>query len=564
MLRIPGWVSMVVVSVASVAQTPDGLPVEHVLRIAPGSFVDLDSGMQLPSRQVPRHTADLTFDRDGAGFFALPFHGAQRAAADATAPGDDWSPERQRLGRRDTAPRTWFVRTDRGSIARVTLTVVDPYSTASAVLQWAIAPAGMAQFEPGPRRVRARWDGEQQDTLLFTWEGEAKSWLVEHESGGTVQKHTVARGEVRLPGLDPNASHRVRVRGLHAGGVVSLPTEVVQSGRTRPAARGIVAYGDNWYDATGGLSLRDGAAATEDADVVFYLYGVYVPGGGVQKLGTGEAVYAACAELPDRGYLPSHGRLDDHDVYAVRLPDGRCAKLWLAPQRGGDLRSGMDVHFTFLADGRRELLPRPANPRCERTAGGFELRWDEVPGADGYQVLTPGATEPTRVEVPRLLLAGLPPDAFHRVRISAVSAAGDESDPSSHDLHTFGDGYRVGSFRLDAGGQQGFDFAAGAPVARDAEADLRIANSAGGASSLSFATPAGGAPGRDAPFGSFAGAGALPFGERVDSDDRDEGAERFYVRTEEGGVASVRIVAREYPVVSFEYVYRLPAAAKKR
>lgn len=551
---------LLLLAAAAPAQMPEGVPVEHTLRIAPGAQVDLDTGFQLPAAKVKPYVADLCFDRDGEGFFLLPADAAQAAAGDAERPEADWSKERRRLGTRDSKPRTFFVRTDRGSIARVTLSIVDPYSTASAVLQWAVAPPALPVFLPGPTGLRARWEDK---TLLVSWQGDAPRWLIEVEANGQTQKSTSSTPTLRIDDLDPAGTCRVRVRGLYANSEVSLPSEVVQCGRTRPPIRKTTGYPDRWYQGAGGLSLSRGEVAGEDAEVVFYLYGVYVPGGGVQHLGSGVDCWRASSTLPETGYLPSHGRLDADDVLAVHLPDGRYARLWLEPVEDGDLRQGMDVHFAFLPDGRRELLAAPANLRSERLGGAIVLQWDAVPGAGSYRVLEPGKQRPVEVNVTRLELGGLQADSFQVVQVAAVVPSGEESDPVPFEVPVFGPGYRLGTFQLDAGGKGGFDFATGAPSA-GAAADLRITNSAGGASSLQFTSAGGIASGKDVPFGSFAAADRLSFGDRLDTDDRRRGDDLLFVRTAEGGIASVRITGRSYPNVEFRYVYRLPAGSKGR
>ena len=76
------------------------------------------------------------------------------------------------------------------------------------------------------------------------------------------------RRGIEIPDARGAGSCRVEVRGLRARGVVTLPASLVRFGVDQPARRGEVAFPDRWYDATGGLSLRRGEVATDDADVV--------------------------------------------------------------------------------------------------------------------------------------------------------------------------------------------------------------------------------------------------------------------------------------------------------
>jgi hypothetical protein len=96
--------------------------------------------------------------------------------------------------------------------------------------------------------------------------------------------------------------------------------------------------------------------------------------------------------------------------------------------------------------------------------------------------------------------------------------------------------------------------------ARDA-GELFISNSAGGASSLSITGRhgIGRPPGLE--WGEMPRPGATGWTERgneIRTDDRDPPSQRFWARSEEGGVASLRIVHANYPRVTFEYLYYKP------
>jgi hypothetical protein len=215
----------------------------------------------------------------------------------------------------------------------------------------------------------------------------------------------------------------------------------------------------------------------------------------------------------------------------------------------------MTVHYAFLADGRRHLLPAPGGLRFEAKAGGVQVHWDAVAGARSYRVLAPGKTEPTTVADPGILLAGLAADRMHALEVAAVGADGEVSDPLAGEVHTFGPGYRVGRFTLRAQ-DAGHRFADGTTVADGF--DLRIESSAGGASYLRFATPRGATRLEQAPFGDFTGADGASFGQTIEFDDDRPGSEIFVVRTGDGGHASVRVCHRDYPRIEFDYVLRLP------
>ncbi len=534
------------------AQEPDDLPTERVEIIPPGGLVDLDSGAVLPVAKLRVFEADLRFDRDGAGFFLQALRGAQPAmTGDASPDPDSWSTERVRITRRDSNSLLLFVKTDRG-VARVSLAVSDPYSTASAVLRWVVVPPADPVFLPPPTGLETHW---QDDKLHVSWDGVASRWLVE-VSGERVDKHMVQGRSIALEGLDPKGNYRIRVRGL-IGAAVSLPADVVQHGPRRPAVRQVTEFPGRWYDATGGLRLSTGEVAVEDAEVVFYLYGVYVPGGGVLKLGAGEGVYRATHALPPGPYPPSYGRLDERDVLAIELPDGRCGKLWLEPMDGDDLRSGMRVHSVFLPDGRRIMQPPITEAKSSVENGAVVLRWQAAADAENYRVAVNGGA-PIVTQETTARLAGLPRDALHSIDVSAVSRGGDVSEPVTIHVHTFGPDAVHGTAVLEAQ-NGGIVFRTGAMVPNGQPCDLAFVSSAGGAASVSFEGAAGVQPAAAFAFGDFTGIGEPGKVTRVHSDVRDPKSEHFYVHTADGGRASVRILQRGSPRTKIEFLW-LPKA----
>lgn len=535
-------------SAAAYAQQPDVLPTEHVAIIPPGGLVDLDTGCLLPQRDFRGMRADLRFDRDGAGFYLEPLAGGVPARVGDVEPGGDWQSGRVRIERRSDGFAVLFARTDHG-VARVQLLVADPYSTASAALRWSVVPPKHPVFLPPPTDLAARWEGQQ---LLVTWTGEQPLWLVEVHTGDKVQKLTAQQPSLRIDGLSTTEVHRILVRGVTAAHDVTLPGEVVQFGPRQQPKRGAVDYPARWYDQCGGLRLGDGSAAVEDAAVVFYLYGVTVPGGGVQKVGVGERAYVALSELPAGPYPPVHGRLDDGDVLAVQLPDGRYGKLWLQ-SANGDLRDGMRVHFAFLVDGRRQLLAAPAEPVAETKAGAVKLHWGASPSAVQYRVAIGGRAQPLLAANTEVLIGDLPPNRLFEAVITALGADGEESDGATVLLHTYGAGARLGQFRLEAQ-RGGFLFASAATVANVADADLALTGGAGGASVLRFDAGHGAASGGQLSFGEFPDEARLEFKPQLSSDSRQPDSDRFLVRTVDG-IAWVRIIERSWPEPKFEYVW---------
>ncbi len=546
-----GLLAVLALAGAAAAQL-DGLPTERVCLVPPGGFVDLDAGLVLPAARWQRVVADLQFGRDGVGLYLEPLAGGAVARVGQREPPPELTAERARFDMNTTAPVVAFVRTDQG-MARVECFVADTYATGSAVLRWVVVPPKNPVFLPPPTGLVAEWRG---DHLHVQWTGDQARWLVDVETGDTVRKETCAAPWIDLAGLDAKARHRVLVRGLGENHEVSLPGCVVQWGPRQPPVVGQVEFPDAWYGTTGGLRVTSGAVAREHAEVVFYLYGVFVPGGGVTRVGSGERAFAALSELPAGPFPPVYGRLDDDDVLVVCLADGRYAKLWLQPTTR-DLRSGMRVHFAFLPDGRRTLLAPPVELQAERAAAGTRLTWKASPGAVRYRIQIGDRPALETVELAQVV-ADLPANRVMQASVVAVGADGEVSGAAIATVLTYGPEVRHGFAVLEVYGG-GLDFAAGAVVARaDVEGgrrvDLAIVNSAGGASSLAFGGDV--AAGSKHGFGELPALAAVSFAQRIETDDRDPGSEHFYVRTAGGGLASVRIVGREFPRVKVEYVWR--------
>lgn len=538
-----------------VAQDGDGLPTEYVLQVPPGGHVDLDTGVILPGPAHRGFRADLVFGRDGEGFYLEPLVGGARSKPNDTEPPSELAKDRVRIRRDDAGALVMFVRTDRG-MARVQLMVVDPYSTASAALRWVVVPPKKPVFLPAPIDLQAAWRGA---SLELSWSGDEPRWLVEVRTGDAVRKLTVDAPRASVGGLDPKGVHHVVVRGMSAQNQPGMPAMVVQHGPRKPPEQGIVVYEDRWYDSSGGLSLNAGAVAGEQAEVVFYLYGVHVPGGGVLKLGNGgEDTFDALRELPAGPFPPTYGRLDERDVLVVQLADGRYGKLWLEPVKGDDVRSGMRVHFVFLPDGRRTLLPAPRELASARTANGTQLTWRASEGAVSYRVAVARGV-PREVEEATCVLNDLPPDRMVEVQVAAVAADGEQSAWVRLVVSTHALELRAGRGAVTAQ-DGGFVFATGERTAAGVPCDLQLVGGAGGAQSLTFGSASGGGAGiasaPNAAFGEFAAAERLEFVPQFDSRVDRVGADLFFVRCRDGSLACVRLLRRDWPTATFEYVWQ--------
>ena len=526
-----------------VAQTPDGLPELRHVTIAPGSSIDLDTGVVLPAGDHAQLRADLRFGRDGLGFYVQPLHDGMAAMANDWYPEGDWSKERLRVPRRSTDASCSFIKTDHG-VARVSLTIVDPYSTASGALSWTVVPLKDPVFLAAPTELRLQW---HEGKLLASWLGSTPRFLVEVVSGDERNKRICTINGCEFDGLAPDGVHTVRVRGMD-GSAISVPAEAVQHGANMSPVYAVTAYPDRWYDQESGLGLSAAADRGEAAEVVFYLYGVHVAGGGVQKLGCGRETFLATQELPTSGYLPSYARLDNDDVFAVRLPDGRRALLWLEASRDGDLRSGMNVHSVFMPDGRGELLvaPQPVVTTEQRVV---KLSWQPVVGAKAYEVRA-GEGKPELTKELSVTFAALPQDRMHAFTVRSWANDGGWSLPRTVYGHTFGPEAVLRRATLHAQ-KDALDFKSGDSVQ---QGDLALVGGAGGASYLRFGTPHGSCSNGGRAFGDFtelARGSDIHFG----SDARSADVDQFFVWSKDGGCACVRIVTRAWPDTVVEYIW---------
>ncbi len=530
-----------------------------------GAFVDLDSGVILPRARVGDLVADLRCGRDGGGLFVEGLRrGLQLAEFGLVSPkADGWQQERFRI-RRQAKLEPFFAVTDRG-VARVNVTVLDHYSAAPLALDWVIAPAAVAHFAPAPVDLTRRLDG---DELTLAWSDAATSWIVDvhgkdSETGApTVARHVVAEPKFALPGLGPEQSRRVLVRGITGFGesgdgptapATSLPAEFIVHGAPRPARRAVTEFHSGFYDRIGGLRLTgERPEPATAAEVVFFLYGVHVPGGGVARIGAGEHDYRRISKLPELPMPPVYDRLDANTVLAVELADGRCAKLWLEPIADDDLRAGMRVHSTFLADGRRAMQAPPRQVTAEMEDGVITVSWQPAPGAVEYRAEASGMN-PVNVRTTSARWPALA-DRLIDVRVVARSAIGEVSEPATTRVHTFGDGVQLRRATLTVG--TGIAFATGLALGRGRGADLTLIGGAGGSQVLNFRSTGSIHDADDRAFDDLSVLGEPEGGQRWSSDARRRGADRFYVHTENGGCASVRIVERGWPKTIIEYLYR--------
>jgi hypothetical protein len=172
-----------------------------------------------------------------------------------------------------------------------------------------------------------------------------------------------------------------------------------------------------------------------------------------------------------------------------------------------------------------------------------------------------GRERPLETKEPKLRLEGLAPERVYAVELRAVGSDGELSDPATVRVHTFGPGVVVGecTVRAQSGGVV---FATGAQVPDDQPCDLALVGGAGGSDLLRFAARGGMAAVGDREFGVFPKDQEVTLAADFDSDVRDRNADRFLVRTIDGGRAFVRIAGRGWPDTKLEYVLLPPPPRK--
>lgn len=558
------------------------MPYRQNARVAPGNYVDLDLAVMLSGPRARNIVADVRFDRDGGGFFVQAPLGAVVAKSQQSGPRADedeadktpieWGTGRLRLDTKGEHPRgTFFVRTNRMTVARLEVFISQLYATPCAVFTWVRRPESEPRVYAGPQKLVKRSSDAKTE---LNWEGKPGEAFVVEERVDAKKPilHRVNAPRFVVPPRDGAPDlRRFLVRRVLKGGAFSLGTPIAVATTHAPARRFTVDFPRNWHRQASGLDLRLECKCNGSADLVFYAYGVYAPQGGVQRLGKGAEVFQRAEVLPSEGYEPVYGRIDDGDVHAVQLADGRVAKIRIEQLENHTLHA-MRVHCAVLTHGGRSFLPRAQKVRFRpKGKDRLELRWSRVPGAVAYRVL-----ELEGDQARTWKLEGKPGEEqicvvgpFIRNRtydlaLRAIDAHGEESDDQVIRAPLFDARHRYGRVALNANGTRCFDFDAGKLEKLGvADGRLHITGSAGGASYLKFTAMAGIASGKSTRFGDFSAIEGLRFGEVHEYDSRLKGTYVFFVRCKNGGIASVRIARASYPNVELEYVLRSGDSERK-
>ncbi len=527
-MRIVFWIVLLTAAV-SAQDAPDAQAaverrvVRHTATVVAGQYVDLDSGTVLSRPQVGELKADLAFVGSG---HRLAWQLLTTAGDQTDVP----------LG----APFSFT--TDGGGAAELTSHPLGTQHPALSVITWSLLPGG-GEIPAIPTGVSMRWkDGH------YELDGLGPAWLVVAKAAGKSKEWIGSGGTLRVLELAANTPHRFEVSRVVAK-VASAPFVITCEPKPR-VVHAVVSFEGRWFQKTGGLRLDPPKAFCErDFDVEFFLYGIHVPGGGIQKMGKGTALFRELLTLPATRYLPAHSSIRHDTVFAVRTRDGRYAKLHLTGVNG-DIRNGMSVRIAYIASGGASLPEPPSNLTWKRVRDGVRFSWDSPTHAVGQYVLTIGSLQFTTKET-SLFVADLKADKTYTARLRADLASGASTGLISTELHTYPPSVTVGSFTINNSGES-FSFDTLQVVA--APGDMGITNSAGGASSLRITLPHGGLSSR--PYGDFTHDEPPSRKVNVNTDSRKPHTQSFLVRSAKGGLASVKIKTVDYPRVTFQYVFR--------
>ena len=427
-------------------------------------------------------------------------------------------------------------------------------------VELAVQHDGTASFGARPGGLKGRFTGE---SAQLSWAGDATARyrvMWERADGKrTAASQEVAGTSAEIKGLDAGHVYRIRVARLAKNGE-GEPAAISLLAAVAGVERRVVTFqrpsGHEYR-----INLREGTI-DEDADWIPYFWGMKTPaGGGIRFLGTGEAAFAAATELPEGGYAPRFDRFDDDWVYAIRLRDGRFAKVWVRPTH--DVRDSLTLEIVLLKGGGRTILAGPRDVKATWDGKKVKLSWKAV--AEKAEYIVSRIEEGGRVVVAKCAAPSVDiaaeANAFLAYSVTAV-IDGMETDASDRvEVTTFPSEFKIGRFRIAVHGES-FHFDR-MEAAKDEEGDLVITSSAGGASSLEIKGRHGIASGVPGGFGLLAGDSraakdGMKAGE-IETDDRRPATMSFALATSEGGFAHLRIIPSRtsfHDGVTFEYVYR--------
>ncbi|KAF0243491.1 MAG: hypothetical protein FD180_3381 [Planctomycetota bacterium] len=453
-------------------------------------YIDLDTGTVLSKARFETARAEWKLATTAEGQLQLaPCEGATIAAWDGRLGADGPEPDPATFkGEPVMVDRQISLagRTSEGRPCKVLVTPVWPASAAQLAplfslggprelqVEFAVAP-GAEWPAPAAKDVRAVF---AKGRGLVTWSGQGK-WRVDWFQAGAEKAEgsmVVEKGCGELKGLEEGKVYRVEIRPLGDSGVEGEPRAV-------PLFAGECSFLDFDFKmeaslTTGGLDLEHGCASATDAN--FHFDGRFlrtVSPGGAQWLGEEKSVFDDPGPLPEFGYRTLVLASEKGGVYAVRLHDGRYAKVWF-DREPGSRDWTVKVRGRVLAGGGLRLNLPPEGLRGTFDAKGHvRLTWSPSKDAARYVVLR--CDGDARVELGGIdgcefVDTNPPKFSGPEYRVSWIDADGILSAPAFATVDTWPPGFAHGSGRIrcvassfdfrtftvrDGGGEADFSFA---------------------------------------------------------------------------------------------------------
>ena len=534
-------------------------------------YVDLDTGTVLSRARLESVRAEWKLETDEGRMRLVPCEGATLARWDGRLGADGPEPDPETFSDKPVKVEGQVSIAGKTSEGRAFKAILTPpwppsfgaYATmisrsgpAELQIDFAIAPSG-APAAPPAQNLRAHYLAGKG---IVAWQAAPNSrWRVEWFRPGVERADgniVVSDGRAEIGGLAEGKVYRIEVRPVTDSGFEGEPRAVpLLAGGQGLLRFKLEANLEKSFQQGVALDLRQGRAAAGDPDCMFDWSFVSAPeGGGVQWLGDEKADFDDTRALPEFGYRSRVMASLKGGVYAVRMRDGRFAKIWFDWDRQSRDRGRIaDVHGLILADGGLRFNSPPEGLRGSFEKGCVRLSWSASTGAARYAVTRRdgsatedlGTTAECSFEDAKPPLYGSP-----EYGVCWIGADGVRSAPASAVVETWPPEYARGTAKIEwIGGS--FDFRT-FKATNDhrgngaAEADIRFDRRAMAAEGIPLICEGGIA--KDAPgeFGRFDWKEAIRFRRgnpetRVFIPHRLDGPVVVRLLTRDGGYAHVRL-----------------------
>jgi len=366
-------------------------------------YFDVDTGTVLSKARLESVRAEWKLEVDGDSVRVVPCPGATLARWDGRLGTDGPEPNPAAFLEKPVTvagPLSIAGRTSEGRLFKALLTPPWPesFSNRAGILgrqvgsdiqvDFALFPDGDSAG-PAALDIRAHC---RQGKGVVTWRDAGKgSWRVEWFRNG-VKRHdgsvTVDGPRAELDGLEEGKIYRVVVtpvgEGIADGEPRSVPLLAAEQGLRK------FRFESNLEGGAQGIAvdLSEGREGSARPDCTFDYTFVRAPeGGGVQWLGDEKADFTGNKELPEFGYRSRVMISQKGGVFAVRMRDGRFAKVWFDWDRQSRERMRIiEVHGLVLLGGGRGSNPPPEGFTGTFKDGGVQLNWRRVKDAARYVI----------------------------------------------------------------------------------------------------------------------------------------------------------------------------------